>query len=353
MALRSLGQLSPSPLQASLANWSRNTRHVRGAIAVAFSGGADSTALLIEQARMRLALQHGIGIGVRAASDPVDPTGHAPLLAFHVHHGLQPAADGFVDHCDAFCRVLDAQWPTALHVTRVDVQIPRGASVEARAREARYDALAGLALEHGAATVLLAQHADDQIETVLIALSRGAGVAGMSGMAAGFEHRGVRFARPLLDVAGHDVRDWLLANDVAFLQDPSNDDDRFTRNRLRRHVLPALNQALPALRVTLARSARLAADAHLLLQEMAREDLTRVGSPPSIATLQALGDARMANVLRQWLRSMHQTTGSEAQLLALVSVVRACTTRGHGIDLRVGRGAVGRVDGRLSFVPFL
>lgn len=336
----------PSPVHVGLADWSRNTRSVRGAIAVAFSGGADSTALLIEEARMRAAWLHGW------SGDGARPEGQ-PLLAFHVHHGLQAAADGFADHCQAFCRALNDQVPITLVVAHATVNLPPGASVEAQARDARYDALAALALEHGAGTVLLAQHADDQIESVLIALSRGAGVAGLSGMAPEFVHRGVQFARPMLDASADAVRAWLTSHEIPFILDPSNDDERFTRNRLRKHVLPTLNQAFPALRTTVARSARLAAAAHALIQEVAQDDLGRVGSPPVIGKLQVLSQPRQVNVLRWWLKTSHQTTGSESQMLELVKVIQACVTRGHSIHIRAGRGVVERQGEHLTFKPFL
>ncbi len=346
MKLRPILNLMPSPAHAGLASWSRSTERVRGVIAVAYSGGADSTALLIEEARMRLALMHG-------GYDDAQRRNRHPLLALHVHHGLQPAADGFVAHCRAFCDALNAQWPTTLCVAHATVALPAGASVEAQAREARYDALATLAQEYGVGTVLLAQHADDQIESVLIALSRGAGVAGLSGMAPEFVHCGVHFARPMLDAAADDIRAWLATSETPHIEDPSNDNQRFTRNRIRKHVLPILNQTFPALRSTLARSARLAAAAHALMEDVAAEDLTRVGSPPQIARLQALSAPRCVNVLRHWLKSTQQTTGSEAQMLELVNVIQACVTRAHGIHIRVGRGVVGRHGDHLTFDAFL
>ncbi len=307
---------------------------------MAYSGGADSTALLIEEARLRLALAPG------GRADAAHP-----LLVFHVNHGLQDAAKGFEAHCRAFCQALHQQLPTQLHVAQAHVELPQGASVEAQARDARYAALAALAREYGAGTVLLAQHADDQVETVLLALSRGAGVAGLAGMAPEFEHDGVLFARPMLTADASDIRPWLQACEIAFVDDPSNQDERFTRNRLRRVVTPALAQALPAFRTTFARSARLAGEAQRLLDEMASEDFERVGDPPLIKMLHTLSEQRRANVLRHWLKARFQTTGSEAQVQELLNVIQACVTRGQGIHIRVGRGYVERQGDRLRFVP--
>ncbi len=342
VTLRPPHQYFPSPAHSALLQWSRATTSVRGAIGVAYSGGADSTVLLMEEARMRLALQHGVAV----ASCP-------PLLAFHVNHGLQAAADTFERHCDTFCEALNLHLPTRLCVARVKVDLPPGASLEAQAREARYGALAALARAHGVGTVLLAQHADDQIETVLIALSRGAGLAGISGMALEFEHDGVQFARPMLEVVPDGLKPWLHASEIPFLEDPSNADERFTRNRLRQRVLPPLKAALPALHTTLARSARLARVAQDLIEEVSAEDLGRVGDPPSIRMLQALGQQRRANVVRHWLKVRHQTTGSEAQTMELLRVIQSCVTRGHGIHIRVGRGTVERAGDHLDFKAFL
>ncbi len=307
-----------------------------GPLAVAYSAGADSTALLVEIARLHA---HDQG-------RPIEP-----IFAFHVHHGLQPAADRFVAHAEDFCRSLSAITPVQLVVARVDVPLPAGASVEAQARESRYAALSSLAKQHGVGAVLLAQHADDQVETMLIALSRGAGIAGLAGMSAAFERDGVRFARPLLGVSGVALRGWLVQHSIPFADDPSNADERFTRNRLRLRVLPAIEAALPAFRDTFARSARLAAQAQALIDEVAADDAARVGEPPDIIALQRLTHVRQANVLRRWLRVHHTTTPSEAQLVELLDVIAACVTRGHGIDLRIGRGHVRRDGAHLRFDP--
>ncbi len=328
-----LRQAGPSPLAGALAAWLRGARR-DAALAVAYSGGADSTALLVEVAR-------------HVASRPAGPG--ATLFAFHVHHGLQAAADEFEHHGETFCRALQPVADVRFVVETIRVPLPPGASVEAQAREARYTALASMARRHGVGDVLLAQHADDQVETLLIALGRGAGIAGLAGMSASFEREGVRFARPLLEVPGPPIRAWLVEQGIAFVDDPSNADERFTRNRLRRRVLPALEQALPAFRETFTRSARLAAQARSLIDEVAADDAVRVGEPPSIQALHGLSRARQAHALRHWLRQRHQTTPSEAQLDALLDVVAACVTRGHGIHLRVGRGFVHRDGERLRF----
>jgi len=285
-------------------------------LAVAFSGGADSTALLLACAERW----------------------PGRVQAFHVHHGLQAAADDFERHCAALCARLEVP----LSVQRVDARHTPGQSPEDAARQARYKAFEALALDSQAQTAIqtiaLAQHADDQVETLLLALSRGAGVAGLAAMPAQWQRGGLHWSRPLLQVAGAEVREWLRLRGESWAEDPSNTDERYTRNRIRRHLLPVLQQAFPHFRDTFARSCAHAAQAGELLRELAQADLTAVGEPPRIAALRALSHARQANLLRHWLRSRHGTTPSAAQLEALLQQIAACSTRGHGIHLKVGSG---------------
>jgi len=267
-------------------------------VAVAFSGGADSTALL----------------HAAAATWP----GH--VHAIHVHHGLQPAADDFARHCQRVCAVLGLP----LHEIRVDAGHASGESPEDAARKARYGALAQTAVSLGLKAVLLAQHADDQVETMLLALSRGAGLPGLAAMPVSFERSGMRFERPLLRVGAPDIRRWLATQKIAFVEDPTNADVAFTRNRIRHQVLPALEQAFPQFRETFARSARHAAQAQELLAAIATEDLAAAGNPPGIRGLQQLSRARQANLLRHWLRTAHEAAASAAQLEELLDQVAAC-----------------------------
>jgi tRNA(Ile)-lysidine synthase len=152
-----------------------------------------------------------------------------------------------------------------LFVQRVDGRHASGQSPEDAARQARYQAFdAALASEPALAaikTVALAQHADDQVETMLLALSRGAGVAGIAAMPAHWQRQGRVWCRPLLHVSSHDVRDWLRQGGHAWIEDPSNDDTQFSRNYLRHQVLPALTRRWPQASRSLARSAAHLAEA--------------------------------------------------------------------------------------------
>ncbi len=301
-------QRSPNPEQA-LADFSPGLP-----FAVAFSGGADSTALLLACARRW----------------------PGQVRAVHIHHGLQAAADGFEAHCRALCQALGVP----LAVRRVQAGNAPGQSPEDAARQARYAALAEAVQSEWpeVCDVALAQHADDQIETLLIALSRGAGLPGLASMPAHWQRQGLSWHRPWLALPGAALREWLQIEGQTWVEDPSNGDEKFTRNRIRARVLPVLAEAFPAFRKTFARSAVHAAQAQEVLNDVAAQDLAQVGVPPRVQAVQQLSRARQALVLRHWLRQHHATTPSAAQLNELLDQVAACTTRGHRLHLKVGLG---------------
>ena len=292
-------------------------------LAVAFSGGADSTVLLLAAA------QRWPG----------------QVQAIHVHHGLQDAADAFAEHCGAVCAGLGVP----LQVRRVHARHAPGDSPEEAARIARYQALARAARDAGAQAVLLGQHADDQVETLLLALSRGAGLPGLAAMPPVFQREGMVFVRPLLALSAASIRDWLSEQAIAVVEDPSNTDTSFTRNRIRHVLLPALEQCFPHYRETFARSSRHAAQAQELLDGVGAEDLARMGGTPAITALQVLPRARQSNVLRHWLRNDHATSASAAQLDELLDQIADCMTRGHELRIKVGTGFVERQGERLAY----
>jgi len=296
-------------------------------LAVAFSGGADSTALLLACARKW----------------------PGQVRAIHVHHGLQAAADYFESHCRSVCATL----AVPLDVLRVDARHAPGQSPEDAARRARYEAFEALALIHQGQnafkSIALAHHADDQVETLLLALSRGAGLPGLSAMPAQWRRGGIAYHRPLLQVSSAAIREWLTVQGVGFVEDPSNCDERFTRNRIRARLLPTLAHCFPQMRDTFTRSATHAAQAQELLQEVAAQDLEKVGNPLVIRRLQALSRARLANLLRYWLLTSHQATPSSAQLAQLIHQIMACQTRGHAIHLKVADGFCERRDACLHW----
>ena len=318
-------------------------------VAVAYSGGADSTALLLILAR-----QHP-----------------GQVQAIHIHHGLQAAADDFAVHCAVFCRQLGVP----LHVVHVNAKGEAGQSPEDAARKARYAALSTKVLELNATvgqinnaqpaikSVAIAQHADDQIETLLLALSRGAGLPGLSAMPASWQREGVEFVRPLLGMTSLAIRDWLTRQGLAvrhpgsanigqgWVEDPTNVDVQFTRNRIRHELIPALEKTFPQFRQTFSRSAAHTAAAQSLLVQVATEDMARTGNPPRIATLQGLSSQRQANALRHWLKSTHQISPSTAQLAELQSQIANCTDRGKQIHIKVASGYVERKGDALAYLP--
>lgn len=284
-------------------------------LAVAYSGGADSTALLYACAQRWPGQVHAI----------------------HVHHGLQAAADDFENHCRQTCEA----WGVPLSVAHVDARHQAGQSPEDAARRHRYAALAEHAQQafvQPMASIALAQHADDQVETLLLALSRGAGVAGLAAMPAHWQRFGMEWYRPLLPVGAAAIRQWLQASSIAWVEDPSNAQACYTRNRIRLQLLPVLEQVFPQFRDTFARSSAHAAQAKQLQQELAALDLQKVGVPPAIKALQQLSAARQANVLRHWLLQHHRVTPSTVQLQELLRQIAACQTRGHHIQMKVGYG---------------
>ena len=328
-------------------------------IVIAYSGGADSTALLL------MALEAVQGKG--------------KVSAVHVHHGLQAAADDFASHCEAFCAVRGVP----LTVLRVNAKAAAGQSPEDAARRARYGAISEFILKRNrhfsqvdtaqSATelivntpaVLLAQHADDQVETLLLALSRGAGVDGLAGMAARYERHGVQWARPFL-MAEHfmgasQIREWLAERGMkerapgsanlgqGWVEDPTNQSQDFTRNRIRAQLLPALGLVFPQYRETFARSARNMAQAADLLAQSATDLVADVGLPPVIKALQNLPRSTQANYLRYWLKTQHSAMGSEAQMNELLDQIAACMTRGHQIRIKVAQGYVSREGEVLRF----
>ncbi|HUR90181.1 MAG TPA: tRNA lysidine(34) synthetase TilS, partial [Ramlibacter sp.] len=161
-------------------------------LAVAYSGGADSTALLFACARRW----------------------PGQVVAIHINHGLQAAAPRFEAHCESACKALGV----ALHTERIDARHESGESPEDAARRARYDALHRVALRHKIATVALAHHADDQVETMLLALSRGAGIAGLAGMRGQWDKDGIDYRRPFIAVGATEIREWLKARHIVWIE---------------------------------------------------------------------------------------------------------------------------------------
>jgi tRNA(Ile)-lysidine synthase len=282
---------SPEQLRAHLSLLP--TEH--GGLCVAFSGGLDSTVLLHALTRL-------------AAESP-----RFAVRAIHVDHGLHPESARWREHCEHEARALGVD----LVAARVHVDVSAGAGLEAAARDARYGALRG---GLGEAEILLtAHHADDQLETILLALMRGAGVRGLSAMPALQRFGRGWLVRPLLEYTRSELEHWARAERLSWLDDPSNDDRNLDRNYLRHTVLADLRQRWPAAARSATRSAAHAAEAAALLDDLAALDLQAliVGPCLSVEGLRQLASARRRNVLRHWLRARGAQPPSARKLAAI------------------------------------
>ena len=249
-------------------------------VLVGFSGGLDSTVLLHLLAQNPAQRARG-------------------LRAIHVHHGLQAAADDWAAHCQRQCEA----WQIPLHVAHVQVATNAGNGPEAAARNARHAAFA----EHLQAGewLAVAHHLDDQAETFLLRALRGSGVDGLAAMRERRDFAAGQLWRPLLHTARAALEAYARQHHLQWIEDPSNTADDFDRNFLRNQVLPLLAQRWPHANASLARSAALAGEADVLLQEqdhrVLQECMDAAGNL-SIATLQALPAAQCARVLRRWVQ---------------------------------------------------
>jgi tRNA(Ile)-lysidine synthase len=257
-------------------------------VAVAASGGQDSTALLHATAAAAAAL----GIEV---------------VALHVHHGLMADADAWWRHVAIQC----ARWrragrPLRFRGARLAGAPARSESVEAWARRERYAALGRMAREEGAAVVLLAHHRRDQAETVMLQALRGGGPAGLAAMPRVRVREGLVWARPWLDQPREAIEEYVRRHRLSFVDDTSNADGRFARSRLRREVWSALTASFPGLEASLAAVAARMAEASSCLDDLAALDAHSgcfVEGALVVPAWAALTTHRRANLLRHWAAS--------------------------------------------------
>lgn len=259
-------------------------------LVVGLSGGLDSVALL------------------SVLADLAGPMGFS-LRALHVNHGISPNAAQWALFCETLCAGLGVP----LLVEHARIGDTRALGIEGEARRARYEIFAR---EHGD-FIALAHHRDDQAETLLLQLLRGAGPLGMAGMPELRALPGSRaqVLRPLLAVARSEIEAWAREHGLAWIEDESNDDLELQRNFIRHRVLPLLEQRFPAARVTAARAAAHLAEAESLLSALAQIDLEALGREREIglAGLRRLGPARAKNALRYLCQSRAIPLPSAAQ----------------------------------------
>ncbi len=261
---------------------------------VAYSGGRDSHVLL------------------HCARQIMSATAPAELCAVHVHHGLHAEADEWQRHCAEVC----ADLGVALHCIRVDAQAEAGQSPEAAARDARYQAIARL-LQPGDA-LLTAHHRNDQAETVLLQLLRGAGPRGLAAMPASSPLGAGLHLRPLLSFPRQSLSDYAARLGLQWVEDLSNADARFERNFVRQRLVSTVAERWPAWDATLARAAENSAEAAYLTDQLGQLDLLQVlGESPGeidVLALKELDPVRQRNVIRTWLRRLRLPTPTRAHL---------------------------------------
>lgn len=264
-------------------------------------------------AHLLLGLSGGIdSVALLAVLAGLSASGRFSLRALHVNHGISPNAADWSRFCAGLCEAMGIP----LSVETVDLAPLRHLGLEAAARVARYAAFG----RHPGDFLVLAQHRDDQAETVLLQLLRGAGLPGVSGMAAvmpqgaGPAHLAV--LRPLLDVPRRDIAAFARGRGFAWIEDESNGDIRRDRNFIRHRVLPEIEQRFGAARKVIARSARHFAQAAILLDELGRNDLdsARHADGWRVDSLRALGPARAKNALRALCRAQGVASPAEPRL---------------------------------------
>ena len=260
----------------------RNHQLARPTLLIAYSGGLDSAVLLHTFHQ----LQHEIPFH---------------LKAMHIHHGLSVNADRWADFCEKCC----ANLGVSLEIRKVHINPQSGLGVEAAARKARYDALFSVSVDF----VCLGHHQDDQAETFLLQLARGAGVKGLSGMAQIDMKR--RLLRPLLNTSRTDLIKYAKQHELQWIEDESNEDIQFDRNFIRHVLIPTFQTRYNSITKTLARSAMHMADASAMLDELAELDAKvaiDTGHPYGALKLTVLNNlslARQNNLVRWWLASNH------------------------------------------------
>lgn len=281
---------------------------------VAYSGGVDSHVLL-----------H------RCASTPQLK---GKLTAVYVHHGLQEAAESWAGHCEKTAKELGVEFLTL----RVNAKAASGESPEEAARNARYTALKSL-IDVGD-VLLLAQHREDQLETVLLQLFRGCGLRGLSGMPERQAFGSGVMLRPLLDTSQQAIYDYAATHQLSWVEDPSNQSNDYDRNFLRNAVVPLLKQRWPAIDKTVARSAKHCADAQVLVDEVADELFNTAFNPADqTLTISRLTEHQLHPrqlILRHWFRRLGLKMPAQAKVERILNEVVAAA--GHRDPVLSGQG---------------
>ena len=308
-----------------------NAKDANQVVAVAYSGGRDSAALL-----------HATLMSAQASGWQV--------VALHVNHGLSAHAGAWERFCAEQCASWAAEGLAVRFASsRLSTRPQAGDSIEAWARRERYAALRTMAVAHGASVVLLAHHRRDQAETLLLQALRSAGVAGLAGMPRQTERDGLVWMRPWLEKPRSAIEAYVQQHQIAYVDDDSNTDERYARNRLRQRVWPALEHAFADAEPALAAAATWAQQAQDCLDELAAGDLaTRIDAAGlRIDGLFELSPARRVNALRAWLR---QQSGAPAPASLIERLGHELQASGSA-SWPINGATLHRRRGRLTFVP--
>jgi len=256
------------------------------------------------------------------------------ITAVYIHHGLQSEADAWAKHCEKTAKDLELEF-LAL---RVNAKAAPGESPEEAARNARYAALKSLM--NVGDVLLLAQHREDQLETVLLQLFRGSGLRGLSGMPECQAFGAGLMLRPLSNTPKQAIGDYAHAHQLSWVEDPSNKSNDYDRNFLRNAVVPLLKQRWPALDKTVSRSAKHCADAQVLVDEVSDELFDAVFNPAdktlSISRLLEHHSHQQQLIIRHWFRYRRLKMPSQAKVERIFSEVIAAT--GHRDPVLSGQG---------------
>jgi len=268
--------LSPDVIVQTLASFASHKKFL-----IAYSGGLDSHVLLHLMA------------GVREITN-------CDIRAIYVNHGLQKEAEAWGQHCQKICKELSIP----CDIVKLNLRHKKGKSLEALARDARYQSLAeSLQTDE---VLLTAQHLNDQAETLLLQLFRGAGVDGLASMPRSSQFGKGQHIRPLLDFSRLDLQHYAEANQLRFIEDPSNQDQRFDRNFLRMDIMPQLEQRWQGISKVLSRVAQHQGEAKAILDELAAGDLQALQTTDKdqllISKLLKLSRQRQKLVLRYWIK---------------------------------------------------
>jgi tRNA(Ile)-lysidine synthase len=263
-------------------------------LAVAFSGGLDSTVLL-----------HAT----------IKAHGKKNVHAFHVHHGIQKEADQWQAHCKAVSKKFGCHFDTQ------NVKLNKLSNIESQARNLRYEALTQMCQAHKIQDLLLAHHLDDQAETVLIQLMRGAGLPGLSAMPQVKSKELIHLWRPFLNMRRKDLEIYAKEHQLTWIEDPSNQDESYRRNAIRKTILPTLEKFQEGAIENLSRSAKHLGEAQELLNQLADIDLGLIEvkeglSKTNLIRLYKTSQARATNALRRWLSKNGLAYPSEERLTA-------------------------------------